>query len=275
MRTNFFCAGHPLIDGDWQLDAELRGDRLGFGHYFADHRRCLRMAHERLERRAGQRADRVEGDVAEELHPDLVAKPGGHRRTQAGADEDCRERLDAIGPRAARLAEAQTIAFGVMNDARLGDVGGEVRQRADHTLGLNRLRNRAARIDALEVQTVQLAGVVLEIPPRNAVLRADDDRVGAEQRPQLGRKSRQAVRFDAEDDDVRAPDRREIARRLRLHLEITLVAHDPQAALLHGAQVRSAREQHHVGARFRELRADVAADGAGAGDRDSHDAFRE
>ena len=37
--------------------------------------------------------------------------------------------------------------------------------------------------------------------------------------------------------------------------------------------MRSAREQHDVGAGLREPRADVAADRAGSGDDDSHDGF--
>ncbi len=59
----------------------------------------------------------------------------------------------------------------------------------------------------------------------------------------------------------------------RLHLEVAVGAHHSQAALLHGAQVGPARKEHHIGADFREPRADVAADGAGAGDDDSHDGF--
>ena len=43
-----------------------------------------------------------------------------------------------------------------------------------------------------------------------------------------------------------------------------------EAALLHRLQVRAAREQHDVRAGPRELRADIAADRAGAGDDDLH-----
>ena len=96
--------------------------------------------------------------------------------------------------------------------------------------------------------------------------------VGAEQRGQLASQSGQTVGFDAEKDDVGVTDCGEVADHLRPHLEITFRAHDAKPALLHRSQVRSAREQHHVRFRARQPRADVAANRAGAGDDDSHDA---
>ncbi len=73
------------------------------------------------------------------------------------------------------------------------------------------LRDDAAGIDAFEPEAVELAAEVLEIPPRDAVLRADDDRVRAEQRRQRRRQTGQRVRLDAEKDDVGLADAREIA----------------------------------------------------------------
>ena len=134
-------------------------------------------------------------------------------------------------------------------------------------------RDHAAGIDALEPQPVQLAADPLEIPPRDAVLRADDDGVGPEERRERRREAGQAVRLDAEEDDVGRADRREIAGRRRGRTSKSpsgLI--DAQAALLHRLQMRAAREQHDVRARLREPRADVAADRAGAGDDDLHDA---
>ena len=107
----------------------------------------------------------------------------------------------------------------------------------------------AARIDALEAQPVELAAVALEIPPRDAVLRADDDGVRAEERPQLRRERGQAVRLHAE--ERRRPPCRCACRSpvtSRLHLEVAVGADHAQAALLHRPQMRAAREQHDVGA---------------------------
>ena len=81
------------------------------------------------------------------------------------------------------------------------------------------------------------------------------------------------MRFDAENHDVRAADRAQVADCLRLDVEVAVRADDAEPLLLHRAQVGSAGEQHDVGARFRETRADVPADRAGAGDRNPHDAF--
>ena len=78
------------------------------------------------------------------------------------------------------------------------------------------------------------------------------------------------MRLDAEEDDVGRADRGEVAGRLRSDLEVAVWTDDAQAAGLHRLQVRAAREQHDVGARAGEPRADVAADRPGAGDDDPH-----
>ena len=195
-----------------------------------------------------------------------------HRAAEAGRDERLGDRPSTRSDlRAVRLAEADAIALGVMNDARLDDVRGEIGERADDPARLDGGRDHAAGIDALEPQAVELAAVPLEIPPGDAVLRADDHGVRPEQRPQARRQGGQAVRLDAEEHDVRRSDRREVAGHLRAApRNRRRDSIDPQAALLHGAQMRTAREQHDVRAGSREARADVAADRAGAGDDDSH-----
>src|SRR4051812_35503298 len=96
---------------------------------------------------------------------------------------------------------------------------------------LDRLRNHTARVDALQLQSLELIAEVLEIPPGNAVLCADDNGVWAEERPQRRRKRGKCMRLDAEKHHVRLADRREIARDLRPNLEVTLVGADhPKAA---------------------------------------------
>ena len=61
--------------------------------------------------------------------------------------------------RAVGLAEADAIAFGVMDHAGLDDVGREVRQRSDDAPRFDCVGNHAARIDALEPQPVELAAM--------------------------------------------------------------------------------------------------------------------
>ncbi len=80
----------------------------------------------------------------------------------------------------------------------------------------------AAGVDALETQPLELAAVLLEVPPRHAVLGADHDGVGAEQRREPRRQRGQAVRLDAEKDDIGRADRREVVGDLRPHLEVAV-----------------------------------------------------
>jgi hypothetical protein len=60
---------------------------------------------------------------------------------------------------------------------------------------------------------------------------------------------------------------------LMLACDLAVVADDAQPALLHRAQVWAAREKDDVRVDARELRADVAADRARAGDDDPHQGF--
>src|SRR6188472_1853025 len=121
------------------------------------------MERQFLERTARQRAYRIEGDVAEELDPDLLTEPRRHGHTEARCDQHVCESLEPFRPCSARLAQGQSISLGVMNHAWLRDVRREVGQRADNALRFDGLRDRAARIDALQVETVQVAWMVLEI----------------------------------------------------------------------------------------------------------------
>ena len=160
-----------------------------------------------------------------------------------------------------------------MDHAWCREVGREVRQRSDDAPRLDGRRDHAARIDTLEPETVELAAEILEVPPGDPVLRADDDRVRPEERGERGRNRREAVRLHAEKDDVGVTDGRDVRRQLRPHLEVAVGAAHLQAAVLHRAQVRSARDQHDVGADTRQLRADVPADRAGSDDDDLHEAL--
>jgi hypothetical protein len=273
VRPDLLRARHALLNRDRERDVQLRGDRFGLRHHLSNDFRHFRMAHQIFERPTGQRADRVEGDVAEQLHPDFVPEPGRHRRAQASRDQRFGERPGALGPEPARFAQAQAIPFGVVNHSRLRDVCREISQRADDALRLDRLRDHAARIHSLEMQTVQFAWVMLKVPPRDAVLRADHDRVRSQQWPELGRKSRQTVRLHAEHHDVRMADRVQVADNFRFDFEVAVRADDAESFLLHRAQVRATGEQHDICTRFREARADVSANGAGPRNRNPHEAF--
>src|SRR6185503_17016611 len=200
VRPGLLAAGHSLIDRDRQRDAELRRDRFRLRHDFADQPRGLGMAHHFLERGPGQGAHRVETHVAEELHPDLVAEPDRNGTAESRGDQRLGNLARPIGPRAVGLAETDPIALVVTDDARLDDIRGKVRERSHNPPRLDGGRDDTARVHSLQPQPVELAAVTLEVPPRNAVLRAHDRRVWSEERRDLRRKAGESVRLDAEKD---------------------------------------------------------------------------
>jgi hypothetical protein len=159
----------------------------------------------------------------------------------------------------------------MLNHAGFGDDRREVGNRSDDAPRLDGARDGAARIDPFETGALERPAVTLEEPPRNAVLCADHDRLGPEQRRQPRRQVRQAVSLDAEKHDVGRADGCQIARHRRVDLEIAIGAEHPQAPGFHGPQVGAAREQRHVVSGARQAGADVAADCPGAGNDDVHD----
>ena len=89
----------------------------------------------------------------------------------------------------------------------------------------------------------------------------------------LRRKLSESVRLHAQEDNVDGSGFAKVSDDPRMHLEIALGAKDTNAMFLHRAQVRTAREQSDILARLGQARADIAADGAGAGDQKLHSAI--
>src|SRR5262249_22509625 len=147
-------------------------------------------------------ADRIERDVAEQLHPHLVAEACGDRTPKSGGDQGLGNPPQSLRLRPVRLAEADLVPFGVPNHAGLDDVRREIGERPDDAARLDGRGDDAARIDALEPDAFELAAEAVKIPPRDAVLRADDDRVGTEERAKRRSECGQTVRLDAEKHDV-------------------------------------------------------------------------
>src|SRR6185503_11535804 len=88
---------------------------------------------------------------------------------------------------------------------------------------------------------------------------------------ELRRQRGQAVRLDAEEDDVGGADGAEVAGRMGLDLEVTIGTDDAKPSLLHRLQVRAACVEDHVAAGSCEPGTDIPADGACAGDDDFHE----
>ena len=150
---------------------------------------------------------------------------------------------------------------------------GRVRDAADHPPRLDRRGDRATGIDGLQHRVPQRPVEALEEPPRHAVLRRQDRRVGIEQRREARRELREAVGLDAEHDQV-DPGARPRARRVAAGSPSQVAARraHPQAVAADRVEVRAAGDQHDVGAAGRQRRAQVAADRTRADDRDPHHA---
>ena len=173
---------------------------------------------------------------------------------------------------AVRLTEADSVALGVVDYARLHDVGGKIGDRTDHPARLDGRDYGPTRVDTLEAKPLELATMVLEVPPRDAVLRAHDDGVGPEERRQLGGQPGQAVRLHPEKDHIGRSDDSQVADDLGADFEITVCRDHPQPTLLHGVEVRAPREEHDIGSGAGKPRADVPADGTGPCNDDLHGA---
>ena len=190
------------VDVDREPDAELLADRLGLDHHGAGDGAGAGILDDLDKRAAGQRRDRVEGEVAPQLDPDVAADIGADRGLEAGGDKCLRDRLDAIGALAGRLAEREAVALDMVDDTRLRHVGGRVDDAADGALGADPLPDAAAGIDGFDAGALERTAGLVEIPPRDAVLGGDDGGIGTEQRRDGVERRRDRVRLEAEDDAV-------------------------------------------------------------------------
>src|SRR5262249_22553933 len=142
------------------------------------------------------------------------------------------DRLEAIGPAAVGLAQRDAIALHVADHAGLDDFRPKVNDGPDHTARIDGCFDHASGVDALQSQSGEVAGDSLEVPPRNAVLRADNGGVLSDQRFELGSELREPVRFDADIDRVHRTGIVQIADDFRADLEIAVGAKHTQSALL-------------------------------------------
>ena len=101
----------------------------------------------RRSRRAspGQRGRRVERDVADQLQPELPAHPAstGHLRPPAAKASAIARQRSLV--RAVGLADREARALDVLDDARLDELRGGVRDAADHPPRVDRRARRRRR----------------------------------------------------------------------------------------------------------------------------------
>ena len=244
------------------------GDRLRLDHHGAGERAGAGVGADHVECLASEGADRVEGDVAPQLHPQLVAQARSHRSAQPGGDQRPRQPRRALGLRAVGLAEGEAIALDVADHARLGDLGGRVHHAADHPLRSDAVPQQAAGVDGVEPPIPPLPVEAVEVPPRHAVLRWHHRRLGPQQWPHALDDASDLVRLQRQDHVVLHARLGRVFDAARACDAALAVDQQRHAVRLHRRQVRAARDQRHVLARERELRAEVAADRARSIDGD-------
>src|ERR1700733_2852233 len=270
MLANFFRACDALIDRNRQLHSKLVRDRFDFLHDAADHGRRSGIARDLNQSGASQRADRVERCVAQNLYPDLLPDASADRAAESGCDERLGKHTDAIGARAVGFAESNSIALGMMNHSRSGNLSGKVNNGSDHSLCFNGGGDHSAGIDTLKAQSFPLAAEALEIPPGNSVLRAYHCSIGSQHRSQARRKLGQAVGLHPKKNNVYRTHFLEGAGDGGPRHEISLAAFDPHAVLLHGATMRPAREQRYIESGLGHASPDVGTNCPGPRDQEFH-----
>ena len=169
------------LERDRQLDPERRAHRRALLHDPARELDRLRHERELAERRAGERGRRVERDVADQLQPQLPADLRLDRALQAAGLEGLGDEAAALAHRAVGLADREARPLDVLDDARLDELGRRVRDAADHAARLDRARDDAVGIDALDDRPRVLAAERLEEPPGHAVLGREHGGVAVEQ----------------------------------------------------------------------------------------------
>ena len=207
-----------------------------------------------------------------ELEPDLGADAGEHGRLEPGAHERFGESQDARRFRAIRLAERETVALDVAHDAGRRQLARRVDDAADDPGRVDRVHDRAVRIDGCNAAALERPAVALEVAPRDAVLHRYDHRLVVEQVMQVVHDRRDLMRFHAEDHDVVGPGFSQARGRLDARCDVIgAVGHgEPHAPGPDRFEVRTARDERDVLARGGELDTDVAADRTGADDAEFH-----
>src|ERR1700682_2823022 len=94
--------------------------------------------------------------------------------------------------------------------------------------------------------SLPLAAVAIEVPPGNAILRADYARFSSHERRQAWDHCSQAVRLQGKQHDIDWTNLRRVISRRGPRFEISERAAHAHAVLLHCAQMRSTRDQRHV-----------------------------
>ncbi len=116
-------------------------------------------------------------------------------------------------------------------------------------------------MDAFELPTM-----ALEVPPRDSVLGADNDRIRAEAGRQSLGHGGQAMGLERHKDRAGATHRREVVGRVNANRPLGTAVADTETRLPHRFQMRATCDEGDVDARTREPRTQESSDGSRADD---------
>jgi hypothetical protein len=255
---------------DAEMHADAAGDLLRLTHHVAGDAPGAGIGGDHVEGRVGERRDRVEAEVAPQLQPDVVANLGVDARLEAARREGVVKGGEPLRGLAGRLAEAETVAVDVLDDARRDDLGGWIDGAADGALGTDGAPLPAVGINALQLQVRVLPLEAVEIPPRDTVLRGDDGRVRPEQRLHLLRHLPRLMRLERDDHVILLAELGRIGGGRHPGGLLAAVDEELEAVRPDGVEMGAARDERHVGLAFLEEDGEMPADGAGAVDADLH-----
>src|ERR1700743_2700219 len=101
----------------------------------------------------------------------------------------------------------------MLNDTRLGDLSSGIYDAAEHPLSRKIVGDDAAGIDAFETASFVHAADAHEIPPRNAVLRAEHHRVATIHRGKITDDGCDLMCLHPKDNEILFGDLRYLVRR--------------------------------------------------------------
>ena len=184
-----------------------------------------------------------------------------------------RKSPDHPGPvrfRAVQLTDGEPVSLDVANDSRLDDLRGRIDHAADHAVDVNAGGNLPSGIDRFDVRAPVRALVSQKIPPRNAVLHGDDERLRADQAANLPGNRRELMGLHRQHDDVgHAGLVNPAGRGDRPGQTLgSVLLNEPDAGLPEGVEVRAPADERDLLSRQHEPCAEHATNGPGTDDTD-------
>src|SRR5262249_42214593 len=167
---------------------------FSLGHDFNCQGSRLGALDDLYERSARERADRIEREIAHQLHPYVAPDVRADRASKTGFDESVGDAPASFALRSIRLSNREARPFDVLDDSRLRDNRRRIDHTTDHARRIEMSADHAARINHLQASPLPIATVTIEVPPGNAVLRADNTCLRPQKRRNVRGHLNQAMR---------------------------------------------------------------------------------